>query len=81
MIPPLPYDARTSRADGSIAADFHRWLQIIAQAISSTYVADQSANRSFVIKDGQFGIHAKRLRLAGSERVTIEGSARLVICG
>lgn len=36
---------------------------------------------SFVIATGKFGLHGKRLRLTGSQRGTLQGTARLVICG
>jgi hypothetical protein len=81
MIPLLHQSLRISDRDGGIGRDFHRWLQLIVQAVSSTFIGDQAPGRSYVIKDGQFGLHGKRLTMASKERLTIEGSGRLVICG
>jgi hypothetical protein len=91
MIPPIAPGLRIIEASGIIGREFHRWLQLIAQAVSSTYIGDQSPGRSYSIKDGQFAIHAKRLTLAGSERLTIgvivgadtseTAPARMVLCG
>lgn len=91
MISPLQSGTRPAEPTGFIGREFKRWLDVIARAVSSTYVADQAPGRSFAIYDGQFGIHAKRLALSGSERLTIgvivgadtseTAPARLVICG
>ena len=72
---------RIADTGGVIGNELHRWLQLIARTISSTYVADQAPQRNYVILTGQFGLHGKRLVLAGSERLTIEGTGRMVICG
>lgn len=36
---------------------------------------------SFVIATGKFGLHGKRLKLTGTQRGTLQGTARLVISG
>lgn len=66
--------------DLSIAHDFHVWLQLIRQALHGPFIGQQMTG-AFVIKDGEYGLHAKSLRLSGTERATVYGSGRLVICG
>jgi hypothetical protein len=79
MIAPLQYTQVVAEAGGRIAGDFHRWLQIIARTISSTYVADKAPGRSFVIGTDQFGVHAEELILLGTEEITAEGDGILVV--
>lgn len=81
MIQPIPNALKITQPDGTIGADFHRWLQAIAQAISSTFVGDQRPRRNVLIRTGQFGIHGKRLVLGTKDRLVVEGDGRLVICG
>jgi hypothetical protein len=81
MIPLLNPYLRIVGGNDIIVNEFHRWLQVIARTVSSTYIADQIPLGGVAAKDGQFAIHAKRLTLTGSDRATLEGSARLVICG
>ncbi len=39
------------------------------------------ATGSFTIETNKFGIQGKRLELASTDRATLEGTARLIICG
>lgn len=83
MISPLNEFLRIADSGGQIAREFHRWLQQLALAATTEQspVIGDMAPGSFVIEDGQFGIHVKRLTLSGNERAAIAGSGRLVICG
>lgn len=80
VTPPLNAALRIVEGAGVISRDFHRWLSLFQKALRGPLVGDQ-ASGTFAIQDEQFGIHAKRLMLIGSERATIYGSGRLVICG
>lgn len=79
MIQLLNGALRIANAGGVITRDFHLWLQAIARAISSTYVADRAPGRSLAIGADQYGIHAEELVLNGTEELTIEGNGILVI--
>lgn len=81
MIAPLNAVLRIADRTGTLTRDFKRWLDHIAISISSTYVADKAPQRSFVIKTGQFGVHVDELILHGTESVTLEGDAVMVILG
>lgn len=80
MIPPLNAALQVVNRVGAMNRDLHRWLQIIERALKGPFIGQQS-QETFVIRDGEYGIHVKRLTLDGKERATIEGSSRLVICG
>jgi hypothetical protein len=41
--------------------------------------ASSYAPGSFTVPDGQFRIHKRRLELTGSQRATLEGTARLYV--
>jgi hypothetical protein len=79
MIPILPASWRVASHVGTIGQELHRWLQLIARTISSTYVADQAPQRPLVIGVGQFGIHAGDLILGGTETITLESDSVLVV--
>lgn len=79
MIEILNGALRVSDNGGVISREFHRWLGIVARAISSTYVADKAPGLSYVVGDGQFAIHGEELVLHGTEELTIEGDGVLVV--
>lgn len=81
MITPLNAVLRVAERDGLISHGLHQWLQILARAVSTTYAGDQAPGHHLAIPNGQFAIHGKRLTLKGSERLTLIGDSRLVICG
>lgn len=80
MIPPLSPNMSADNNGGYISTAFHRWLQSLIRAASAPFTGDNAPGR-FVVGDGEFGIMAKRLTLAGSDRATVSGTGRLVICG
>lgn len=50
-------------------------------SVSAPFTGNQAPGANFTIATGQFGLHGARLTLASSERGTVEGTGRLVICG
>jgi hypothetical protein len=80
MIPLLNSALSVASGDGRISRDFHRWLDLVRRALHGPFVGQQ-ATGSVVIRDGEGAVQVKRLLLQSNERLTIEGSGRLVICG
>lgn len=60
------------RADGTFTT--------VTASIAAPFTGDQAPG-SFTIADGQFGLQGKRLALSTTQRATLAGSARLVLCG
>lgn len=52
----------------------------ITASVAAPFTGNQ-ATGDFTIADGQFGIHGKRLTLTSTQRATLQGSARLILCG
>jgi hypothetical protein len=78
MIPPLQPALRVVEG-GVLGREIKRWLDLIARTVSSIYIADQAPQREVVIGVGQFGIHAGDLILNGTESLTLESDAVLVV--
>ena len=53
---------------------------VVSATVAAPFTGDQGAG-DFTIATEQFGIQGRRLTLASTERGTIEGTGRLVICG
>lgn len=60
------------RADGSWAAP--------TASVAAPFTGNQAPG-SFTVATGQFALHGKRLELTGSQRATLEGTGRLIVCG
>lgn len=80
MISPLKPGTSPAHADGKIDGLFHRWLQEVARAFLSPFRLDAYTG-SQAVTSTQNAILVKRLELRGTDRLTVEGSARVVICG
>ena len=78
MMPPISYVAPVTASGGAIHPEMHRWLQLIQRALHGPFIG-QKATGSFTVKDGEYAIHADELILHGSETVTLEGNATLVV--
>lgn len=81
MMPLLNPALAIAERGGMASRAFHRWLGLVARAAGGPFIGDQS-NGSFVIKEQQYALIGKRLRLKDKERLTMVGvESRLVICG
>jgi hypothetical protein len=86
MISPLNTNLAVQGENGQPAPDqsithvFHRWLQELARATLSPFRLDAYTG-SQTVTSTQNAILVKRLELRGTDRLTVEGSARVVICG
>ena len=64
----------------TISRDFHRWLGLVRIALHGPFIGQQESG-SVAVDDRQYAVHAKRLQLNAKERLSLKGTARLVICG
>jgi hypothetical protein len=78
MIPPLHPALRIADDGGAIGRNFHRWLQLLQQALHGPFVG-RIATGTKVIADGEYGLHAEELVLNGTEETTIDGDGVLVV--
>jgi hypothetical protein len=78
MIQPLDTNLRITTETGAASYLFHRWLQLIQQALHGPFIG-RMATGSKVIADGEYGLHAEEIILNGVEEIVIEGDGVLVI--
>jgi hypothetical protein len=45
-----------------------------------SYIGSQAPG-GITVGTGQFAVHGKRLELVSTQRVTLEGTSRLILCG
>ena len=81
MKTPLNESLPIADRHGVITRNFHRWLRLLVTESASTPRIFDEAPGTFSIADGQHGLFIKRLTLSGSQRGTMQGSARMVGCG
>jgi hypothetical protein len=80
MTAPLSQGAGVANQSGAISRELHRWLQAVVQSVAAPFRGRQATGPVY-IQAGSFGVQAKRLTLSGTQRATIDGDSRLVICG